>query len=81
MRSRSNARGPTIPAPPVHLPQAVLGHDVTLGEEQIRCVLRVDVGDTPFVAHDLDWLIKAGDFQLAVDRCERRSRQRLCVGG
>src|SRR5205823_497520 len=51
-------------APQVDLEEAVLGGDEALGKEQVVGILRVDVGDAPAVAQDLDRLLQAGDLDL-----------------
>ena len=43
--------------PPFHFPEAVLRHDVALGEKQVAGVLRIDVGDAPLVANDVHRLL------------------------
>ena len=65
-------------APPhLHLPQAVLAHDVALRKEEIVDVAGVDVRDTPAVADDVNGLAQARDVERAVELRERLPRKRL----
>src|SRR5580704_6874680 len=50
-----------VAAPHFELPHAILSHHVALGEEQVRGVLGVDVGDAPGVAQNLNRLAETGD--------------------
>src|SRR5436190_1957034 len=50
------------------------GSGITLGEEEIVFAVRVDVVDTPSVAHHLDRLAEAGDRQ-----CPGRRKRRVCA--
>ena len=45
----------------LHLPQAVLGMDVTLGAESIAGVVGVDVGNSPLIAEDLNAAFQRGN--------------------
>ncbi len=64
-----------LAAPPLHLPQTILGHDVALREEQIVDVLRVDVRNAPQVTDHIDRLPQARDSQVAVNPGQRLPRE------
>ncbi len=54
-------------APEVHLPEALLGVDVALGQEQVVLVVGVDVSHTHVVPYDLRGCLQTGDRDLTVD--------------
>ena len=65
-----------MPASPhLHLPEPVLGHHVSLRQEEIVVVLSVDVRDSPLVSDDLDRFPQAGNVQLSTDLSERTAGQ------
>ncbi|MFQ5796447.1 MAG: hypothetical protein ACE5JP_15555 [Candidatus Bipolaricaulia bacterium] len=51
----------------LHLPQPILGGNVTLSEEQVVDGVGVDVGDPPWVTVDLDSALETGDGDGAVN--------------
>ena len=55
------------PAPELHLPQAVLGHHITLGKEEIIRILRVDVGYAVAVPDHLDGFLQSFQGQFPFD--------------
>ena len=63
------------PPPKFHLPQAVLGHDVALGEEEVIRVLRVDMRNAVPVADHLDGLLQPFQGQYPLDLGEGRAGQ------
>src|SRR5439155_15778052 len=82
LRNRGDAedlRQPALPDPPLelHLPQSVLGMDVSEAEERIEPGAREDVRDRVGVANDFDWRRNAGDRYVAVD--ERQRASNICV--
>ena len=55
----------------VHLPESVLRLHVSLREEQVVDVPRVDVRHAPSVANDLDAVAQAAERDASVDLRER----------
>jgi hypothetical protein len=49
------------------LEEAILGSDYALGEEQIVLVLRINVGDAPAIAQNVDGSLQSRHPQLAGD--------------
>jgi hypothetical protein len=58
-------------APEVHLPESILGMNVTLGEKQIMCAAGVDVRNAKFVTEDIYRIIQTRKLDIAVSWRER----------
>ena len=62
----------------VHLPETILGHDVTLGFGHIAEGGCADVGDAPYVALDSDLILQARKRSGAVHLWERTEEKPPC---
>jgi hypothetical protein len=61
--------------PEVHLPEPVLGVDITLGEEQIMSRLGVDVWDSIGIPYHFDLCVQSAQADLTVDLRERSANE------
>ena len=52
--------------PKIHLPETVLGMDVTLGEEQVVGGLGIDIGDAVAIPVDIHGAIQTAQLDFAV---------------
>jgi len=67
-------------SPDLHLPEAILRGDVTLGEEEIVGRSRVNVRNAPAVADHLHVAAKSRDADVAVHLSEGASEQVIELG-
>src|SRR5512144_1748934 len=56
--------------PGIHLPEAILGMDITLGEEQVMRGAGVNVWDPHFVAVNIDGTVQTIKFYLTISLWE-----------